>query len=88
MAKTLMEEMQQLAHSEGPYQNWRLPTLAERQGIHLDEAVNALASHQMAVGHALNAMKGEQFDEARNTLRTLRGKIDEALVALEPKTEG
>ena len=77
-----MDEKLRIAFGDGPYSDWRLTESAEKQGIDKRAAYESISAHQMTLGHAANAIRGEQFDTAKQSLLKLREAVDASLEAL------
>lgn len=75
----------EMAQSDGAYNNWRLTESPAKQGVDQKAAWEAVSKHSQTVGHSLTAIMGEQFQDARDALLTLREAVNESLKALGHK---
>jgi len=79
---SLLEEMRSVALGDGPYAGWRLSKTPEQLGVNKKTAYESISVHQATLGHALQAIRGDQFEEAKQILLHLRESVEASLQAL------
>lgn len=77
--------MMEMAQRDNAHPHWRVSKTPEQQGVDKKGAFEALASHRMRVGHALQAIAGENFESAREHLIETQKAIAESLKKLGHK---
>lgn len=77
-----LDQLWEAAQQEGPYSGWRLTESPQKQNVDQKAAWEAISTHNSTVGHALSAIMGEQFGDAREALLAVRKAVNESLKAL------